>query len=427
MQMYRKIGLVVLILLYLSISPGSGQQDVYMKIQTGGFQPIRISIPPFTSKQPTDLAMDLHRVVVSDLELSSFFRIIQNQVNDPPNQNSGTNSTSKAEVKLEGELDLDDYTVSISAKLIELPGENSIFNKRFESPVGNLRWLGHRLADEVVYYLIGERGIASTQIAFASGSMMEKEIALVDYDGQNLRKLTDSKALNISPNWSPDGKYLTFTSYITGNPDLVKMNMSDGKLTWISKRHGLHTAPAWSPDGKKIAFTFSVKGNTDIYTMKPDGKDWRRLTESQAIDSAPSWSPTGNQIVFTSDRSGNPQIYIMDAEGGNVRRLTYDGNYNDSPVWSPRGDRIAYVSREEGRFQIYTVDINGSNPQLVTDGSGNNENPSWSPDGLKIAFASDRDYKWDIYIINWDGTNLRRVTNTGNNVTPEWSPRLKLK
>lgn len=419
---------IMLMSFLLFASRSDAQEDVYMKIQKGDFQRIRIAVERFTAEQPTDLAETLRQIVIDDLEFSGFFRIVGNPGADGlRNPQSGNHPNPSAEVKLEGKLILDGGAASISARLKELPGEQTIFNKTFSSSLGAMRWLAHQAADEVVYYLIGEQGIASTRIAYASGSGMIKEISLVDYDGHNHRKLTDTDALNLSPSWSPDGAYLLFTSYLTGNPDLIRMDMRDGKLTWISKQKGLHIAPAWSPKKHKIAFTFTTKGNADIYTMNPDGGDWRRLTQSPAIDTSPSWSPTGNQIAFTSDRSGNPHIYLMDAEGGNVRRLTFVGTYNASPAWSPRGDRIAFVSRDEGHFQIYTISVDGENLQRITDGIGNNENPSWSPDGLKLAFASDREGSWDIYVIGWDGRGLRKVTHSGNNVTAEWSPRLKAK
>ena len=414
-------------LLNLTYEAGA-QDDVYMKIQSGGFQPIRISIPIFSSKYPTDFAKDLRQVVVDDLDFSGFFRIVSSEYLGSSNGvEIGDSGNPTAEVELGAEVEVTGDGLTVSAQLKELPGKQAIFNKEFHSSLDQMRWLGHKLADEVVYYLVGEQGIASSKIAFATGKRMKREIAMTDYDGHNFRTLTNSDALNISPTWSPKGDYLLFTSFISGNPDLVMMRMDSGKLNWIGERKGLHSAPAWSAERNKIALTYSGDGNADIYTMDPDGRNWLRLTQSPAIDSSPSWSPTGNQIAFTSDRSGNPQIYIMDAEGGNVRRLTFDGSYNDSPAWSPRGDRVAFVSREDGQFQIYTISVNGENLQRVTDGAGSNENPSWAPNGLKLAFASDRSGLWSIYVINWDGTHLRKVTSSGENVTPEWSPLMQLK
>ena len=60
----------------------------------------------------------------------------------------------------------------------------------------------------------------------------------------------------------------------------------------------------------------------------------------------------------------------------------------------------------------------------ITDGKGNHENPCWSPNGLRIAFASDQVGGWDIYTINWDGSGQVRMTKSGSNTAPNWSPRL---
>lgn len=424
--MKRLIWMLMIPLLNLS-QEARAQDDVYMKIQSGGFQPIRISIPTFSLKYPSDIGKNLRQVVIDDLDFSGFFRIVASEhLGSSDGNEDGDSGNPTAEVELDAEVEVRGDRLNVSAQLRELPGNQAIFNKEFDSRLDLMRWLGHKLADEVVFYLVGEQGIASSKIAFATGKRMKREIAMIDYDGDNFRTLTNSDALNISPTWSPKGDYILFTSFISGNPDLVIMRMDSGKLSWIGERKGLHSAPAWSAERNKIALTYSGDGNSDIYTMDPDGRNWMRLTQTPAIDSSPSWSPTGNQIAFTSDRSGNPQIYIMDAEGGNVRRLTFNGNYNDSPAWSPRGDRVAFVSREEGRFQIYTISVSGENLQRVTDGEGSNENPSWAPNGLKLAFASDRAGLWSIYVINWDGTHLRRVTASGENVTPEWSPLMPL-
>ncbi|MEJ2635508.1 MAG: Tol-Pal system beta propeller repeat protein TolB [Calditrichia bacterium] len=432
MTIKRTFLLAILMVFGFLIFRASAQEDVYMKIQSGGFQPIAISIPPFISQQPTDLTQKIRAVIINDLKLSGFFRVVDEV---PGVQASGQTAglggalpaSSAAAVRLLGTLGINGNELQLSADLEELPGQQAIFRKKFQSAFGSFRWLAHQAADEVVYYLIGERGVASSRIAFTSGKSGVKEISVMDYDANDLEKLTNMNSLNLSPAWSPDGKRIAFTSYKSGTPELVSMDISSGAMTSLWKQGGLPTAPCWSPDGKKIAFTLTRDGNADIYIMDSGGGHLRRLTSGPSIDSSPSWSPTGNEIAFTSDRSGNPQVYLMDAEGGNVRRLTYLGNYNDSPAWSPRGDRIAYVSREEGGFQIYTVEVTGENTTALTNGEGSNENPSWSPDGLKVVFASNRTGKWDIYVMNWDGSHLRQLTDSGNHFSPKWSPRLSIK
>ena len=99
--------------------------------------------------------------------------------------------------------------------------------------------------------------------------------------------------------------------------------------------------PAWSPDGRWIAFTSNRDGQSEIYLAAVDGGELRRLTDNRAIDVAPTWSPNGRTIAFTSDRTGAPQIYTMDRDGLNLRRVSFEGSYNDSPP----GPRHASTAR----------------------------------------------------------------------------------
>ena len=401
-----------------------------MKVRSEGLRRIVLAVSPFGSNRQTELSDHVRQIIINDLELSGFFRIIDLKVSDAQNT-EGFRAMGESDVKpksaavvLESSLSFRGDVLSLEAQLRELSSNQRILDKTFESSLKQIRRLGHRVADEISYYLTGDRGVANTKIAFVSCGKVAKEIAVVDYDGFAVRRVTSNGSLNLSPCWSPDGKYMAFTSYETGNPDLQVFRLSNGQKANISKQNELHSAPAWSPDGIRIALTLTKEGNADIYTIEVKGKKFRRLTRNPSIDSSPSWSPNGREIAFTSSRSGSPQIYIMDSNGGNVRRLTYEGSYNASPAWSPRGDFIAFVSRERTGFQIYTIDVNGEALKRLTDSSGNNENPSWSPNGMWLAFASNRTRKWDIYLMHWDGSYLRRLTYEGRNVSPSWSPRL---
>jgi TolB protein len=422
----RLVNKLILFFIAISFTELISQEEVYLKIQSEGFKKINLVTAPFRAEWRADLTQEVREVVINDLTLSGFFQIVDEtkiavaSVSDDPKDDILSGAQIQATVKFQND------ELQISAQLSELPGKRKIFNKSFNARAQRLRSLAHQVSDEIVYYLIGEKGIASTKIAFVTEKGKAKEIAVIDYDGYDFQQLTFSNSLNVSPRWSPEGDKIAFTSYIMENPDLLILPLSDKKAYRLSNQQGLNTAPAWSPDGKRIALTLSKDGNPEIYVMEIKGGKTRRLTNHLAIDSSPAWSPDQREIVFTSDRSGSPQLYLMDSEGGNVRRLTFEGSYNDSPAWSPRGDRIAFVSRDEGRFHIYTINLNGEELVKLTDGAGNNENPCWSPDGLRLAFASSREGRWDIYIMNWDGSQSRKLTRNGGVTSPSWSPRLML-
>lgn len=80
--------------------------------------------------------------------------------------------------------------------------------------------------------------------------------------------------------------------------------------------------PQWSHDGRRITFTSDRGGNSDIYVMDADGGNVRRLTDTRATERAAVWSPEGKRIVFSSDGDGPSEIYVMRADGSNPLRLT---------------------------------------------------------------------------------------------------------
>jgi len=404
-----------------------GQNDVYMRVQSEKYQPIYLFFKPLELKNQTEIARQLQKYIISDLEKTRFFKIIlatgpdNNLLNDSTSIAGFGNLQTISQAYFEGQLEWMQNSVTLNGTLQGLPERYLIYSQKYTSSKTSLRWMAHQIADDIVLQLTGQSGIASTQILFINKS---KNLALMDIDGNNIRQITTNKSLNLSPCWSPGGDKVAFISYIKNNPELIIMNLDNLETSKISKQKATYSSPAWSPDGKRIAFTLIKDGNSDIYIMDNQGNNLKRLTDNSSIDTSPTWSPTGREIAFTSDRSGSPQIYIMDVSGQNVHRLTYDTNYSDSPTWSPSGEFIAFVAREKTGFQIYSINVNGENLQCLTDGRSSNENPSWSPDGSKLTFASNRSGNWNIYIINSDGSGLYQLSKTSANTSPKWSPRL---
>jgi TolB protein len=93
--------------------------------------------------------------------------------------------------------------------------------------------------------------------------------------------------------------------------------------------------PAWSPDGKLIAWPSAREGKSAIYVMDAAGKNVRRLTTLESEADEPTWSPDGQRIAFISTRDGFRELYVMDADGKNVRRLTTLHAQIHTPSWSP--------------------------------------------------------------------------------------------
>ena len=321
--------------------------------------------------------------------------------------------------------------LSLVFRLYDTVNEKFLLGKRyFISERKLIRKVVHRYADELVLLLTGKRGVAETQIAFLSRQNKGTEIYVVDFDGENLKQVTNDKTLNLTPTWSPNGRWLAYTSYAGNNPDLVMIdNFGEKPKRTLLYLSGLNSAPSWSPVDNRLTLVLSKDDNSEIYTLS-NNRTLRRLTRHFNIDTSPTWSPDGKNIAFTSDRSGRgaPQIYIMDAHDGDkagVQRISFDSSYNDDPAWSPDGDKIAYTSRVGKRFQIKIYDLTKKSSVVLTNGRGNHEQPTWSPDGRFIAYRHKVGSNMSTYIQRLDSNKTRQLS-VGNNsgASPSWSPYL---
>jgi TolB protein len=403
----------------------------------------RFAVPDFIAAskdaETVDAAQTIGRVLWDDLNFEREFALIPRDVlaTIPP-------ATSLVDIPFDRyrEINADGIVIGTVTKTelgvrveVRLFNRNrqSVFSREYSGSVANKRLYAHTIADELHQQQRALRGVARTKLTFNSdrdGERMAgtvenrgvKEIYIADYDGDNQRRVTTQRSLNINSTWSPDARSIAYTSYRRGAPTIFVSNIYQGTLDEPTKGGaGQAFLPAWSPDGTRIAFTSTRDGNSEIYVANRDGSNVRRITNSSAIDSTPTWSPTGTQIAFTSDRTGTPQIYIVGADGLGLRQLTHE-SYADRPTWSPAPyNEIAYTARTGPGNDIKVIELASGQVRQLTFGEGTNESPSFSANGRHLAFMSTRSGKSQIFTISKDGKDLRQITRTGNNYQPDWS------
>ena len=311
--------------------------------------------------------------------------------------------------------------ITMELRLFDTFKARRIIGKKYSGKKGDQRQMIHRFCSEVIKYLTGHRGVFGSKIAFVSNGSGNKEIYSCAFDGYNPQQVTRNHSISLFPAWSADGRYLAYTSYKNGKPDLFVKNLAEMQETSINQK-GLNITPAWVPGKFELAATLSFSGDQEIYLLTGSGKVIKRLTNIRGIDVSPTWSPDGKKFAFVSNRAGSPQIYVQDLASAKVRRLTYEGSYNTQPSWSPQGDKIAYASVVEGRRNIVVMDLEGQEPLQLTHESGDNESPSWSPDGSLLVFSSNREGPFRIYVMTAFGTDQRRLlVMTGEQTNPKWS------
>jgi len=229
--------------------------------------------------------------------------------------------------------------------------------------------------------------------------------------------------------WSPDGKYLSYTTYRKLDPKdtNVKTEIYIMKIdgTGIQKVADDARWSSWSKDGKRILFSKAGADNkvSDLYSAKIDGTNLVQLTKDVKRNSTPAFSPDGKKIVFISNRESDKyQLYVMNSDGTSVKRLTTDSNVAYfNPMWSPNSKRLVYyVEKGDQKDQIWTMSADGSDEQLLTANIAHNIYPGWSPDGKRVIFSSfkrDADAKGAqvnegyLYFIKTDGSGLTKLGN----------------
>ena len=275
-------------------------------------------------------------------------------------------------------------------------------------------------------------------------------IWMVNIDGSNDRQITFSNESENAPRWSPDGKYLSFTSSRPGKArgnQVWLLDRNGGEAMQLTELKGRLQGHEWSPDSKRLALLIAdpdpdadpgpspPPGATatprvpkpiviDRYRYKQDGQGYllkgrhtyiylfdivtkklERLTKSTWDESSPAWSPDGTRIAFMSNHSEDPdrdpaaQLYVVEAKSGSTeKQLTPSGTRagRSRPEWSPDSKWIAYLEGEEAKYGAYSMDhlalvpADGSSAptrvKAAEDLDRGVSSPRFAPDGKSIRF-----------------------------------------
>ena len=275
--------------------------------------------------------------------------------------------------------------------------------------------------------------IASPKLIVYSESLTGSPYTqIVAYGGGSSFALTSGVGNNYQPQFSPNGKYILFQStrdhLDTGSSELYVMDWNGDNVRRLTFNQGAVGDVNWSSNSSTVAFTRYSEGFYGIYTLDINSSTEQKLTSATSNSEQPSWSPDGSKIVFASDREGISSIYVMNSDGTNQIEITNNSNVNDSPSWSPNGLRIIYSGRAEGSSfgELFVINADGSSNQQITNNINTGEvGMKWSPDSLKIVYTSSPlNGNRDVNIIDADGGNL--VNNFNSSFYENegsWSPQ----
>lgn len=318
-------------------------------------------------------------------------------------------------------------------------------------------------------------------IAYSGFAPVNDDVFIADADGRNGKPLLAGPGQDFNASFSPDGKWVLFTSEHGGSADIYRAHLDGSKLERLTSDPSFDDQAALSPDGHTLAFVSARSGHAEVWVSDLATKQAHNVINHAGGHFRPAWSPDGQWIVLSSDRD-SPQprrpdgfetiqqtdLYLMHPDGSGFRRLTYTDAYAGSPSWTPDGKRVVFYRasfadvirisdprRLRATTQICEVDIasgtvkeltRGSgekwSPRVLADGrvgysSGGPEgglqfiqgdpgargefaSPGWSPDGRKMVYHRDVGQSWPPVTETPSKDARFRLLRTG--IFPSFSP-----
>jgi len=421
-MLLRVIQCVAGLLILLHVS--TARAELSIEIVGAGEHQTPVAIVPFGGD--AKLSQAINDVVINDLLRSGLFRMIDTEGKTPhvPAEVSFPDWLERgAEALAIGTITVQaNGRIEARFRLLDVVKQTELAGQVVSANDGQVRAVGHRIADLIYEKLTGDKGVFSTRIAYVNRLGQHYRLVVADSDGYNEQTVLSQNQPIMSPAWSPDGSHLAYVSFETDHAVVFVQSLYTNQRKMLAGFGGSNSAPAWAPNGKQLAVVLTRDGSSQIYLINPDGSDVRRITFSGAIDTEPNFSPDGQFLLFTSDRGGSAQIYRMPVKGGAEKRLTFGEGNNFSPRHSPDGKGFVFTHRVSGKFYIATQDFQTGQMEILTEG-GWEKKPSYAPNGKLIMFASEARDRGILATVSSDGRVKQRMfTQSGDAREPVWGP-----
>jgi Tol biopolymer transport system component len=235
--------------------------------------------------------------------------------------------------------------------------------------------------------------------------------------GGGLQQLTDGRALEIQPSYTPDGSQIVFTSN-RGSARLSVWTMSSNGTSGVTNITPGDSTDLWptidSDPKPRLFYVRLIDSRPDprLYMTRLGSTIRTDLTSIAGMQ--PRVSPKGDAVLFTSinEKTGKRDIYRMSDRGGLPENLTNSPDADDfDPAWSQDATHIAFASdraksgTEAKNFDIWVMSADNPNqPIQVTGNQSWDDCPQFDPTGRAIYFRSNRTAQWGIWKIPFSST-----------------------
>ncbi len=230
-------------------------------------------------------------------------------------------------------------------------------------------------------------------------------------------ELVSSTQSQVEPQYSPDGKYIAFTSNRSGSVEIWACHNDGSNPVQLTFFGGPPSGtPRWSPDSRFIAFDSREKGNGNIYVISVNGGTPRQLTSGNFENNIPSWSRDGRWIYFSSNRSGVFQVWKIPVDGGEAIQLTKNGGFD---AFESYDGKDLYFVQKPNNTEIFKLSFAGGEEQSVDKRLSGLSWGDWELTDKGIYFAKpDTGQKGHIYFYSFSSRQINQIAATEKTIYP---------
>ena len=220
----------------------------------------------------------------------------------------------------------------------------------------------------------------SRQLAYVSFEGNKSSIFVQTLRTGNRFSVSSKPGINGAPSFSPDGRKLVITlGSVDGNLDIHVLDINSRQTTRLTTHRAIDTEGTWSPDGRYIYFTSDRSGGPQVYRVRATGGTPERVTFEGSYNARPRLSPDGKRMAVVHNDRGNFRIAVMDLERKDLLVLS-TGRQDESPSFAPNSDSLIYATRQGRNGVLETVSADGLIRQKMASRAGGDvREPVWSP------------------------------------------------